>query len=308
MRGPRPPLRLSPASEYSADAMAALFNRCYAGYYVSIQLDGPGFSNMLAWFDVSPEDSRVGSEGELAVACAMLAVRDRRGWIAGMGVAPEARGSGLGHAMMEAVIGRAIARGLASVDLEVLEQNEPAIRIYEALGFRDRRLVAFWGRDPAPPPPPPRRAALVVTPASVEDCLACHGALHAARPAWQCDAPSIEHAAGRLRALAVRDRGAIRAWIVYRAEAGAVRIADIAAADEPMGEPGGASAACEALLLELIAAHPAASITLLNLPAAHAAEPALTRLGFGVRLSQREMTLALAAPRGADGRAATPPA
>lgn len=52
-----------------------------------------------------------------------------------MYVRPQARGRGVGEALVAAVIGWARARGAASVHLWVTETNKPARLLYERLGF-----------------------------------------------------------------------------------------------------------------------------------------------------------------------------
>ena len=56
-------------------------------------------------------------------------------WLEDLYVADAARGSGLGRALVEAAFARARERGCARVELDVNEANEPAIALYEALGF-----------------------------------------------------------------------------------------------------------------------------------------------------------------------------
>jgi hypothetical protein len=51
---------------------------------------------------------------------------------------------------MERLIGDARARGAGRLVLEVIEQNTPAVRLYETVGFRKiRRLFGFAGPAPA---------------------------------------------------------------------------------------------------------------------------------------------------------------
>ena len=50
-------------------------------------------------------------------------------------VSDEARGTGLGRALVEAALARARERGCARVELDVNEQNEPALALYRSLGF-----------------------------------------------------------------------------------------------------------------------------------------------------------------------------
>ena len=52
-----------------------------------------------------------------------------------MWVAPEARGKGVGGALVDAVIDWARAQGLTRVRLEVVDDNAPAIALYARKGF-----------------------------------------------------------------------------------------------------------------------------------------------------------------------------
>ena len=65
----------------------------------------------------------------------------------GMWVAPEARGQGVGGALVDAVVAWARARGCARVLLDVADANPPAIRLYESRGFRPTGVT---GSLPAP--------------------------------------------------------------------------------------------------------------------------------------------------------------
>ena len=53
----------------------------------------------------------------------------------GMFVRPQARGHGVGEALIDAVLSWARAQDATSVDLWVTESNEPARRLYERRGF-----------------------------------------------------------------------------------------------------------------------------------------------------------------------------
>lgn len=56
--------------------------------------------------------------------------------VMGMYVAPEARGQGVGRALLDALLRHARANGVESLVLTVTEGNTAAQRLYEALGFR----------------------------------------------------------------------------------------------------------------------------------------------------------------------------
>ncbi|MET3473034.1 GNAT superfamily N-acetyltransferase [Novosphingobium sp. 1529] len=51
-------------------------------------------------------------------------------------VRPEARGAGLGKALLQALAGLAIARGCARLEWSVLDWNAPSIAFYRSLGAR----------------------------------------------------------------------------------------------------------------------------------------------------------------------------
>lgn len=61
-------------------------------------------------------------------------------------VAPPARGSGLGRALVGAVVGLARERGCRRVELDVNEANETALTLYRSAGF-DARDDRYGGRN-----------------------------------------------------------------------------------------------------------------------------------------------------------------
>lgn len=56
-------------------------------------------------------------------------------WLEDVFVAGSARGTGLGRALVETAVERARARGCRRIELDVQEDNEHAIRLYEKCGF-----------------------------------------------------------------------------------------------------------------------------------------------------------------------------
>ena len=142
-------MRLVPASELPVAELAELFTAGYEGYYVPVQVDEAAFAYMVETWDIDLARSRVALDGDERLGLANLAVRGDRSWIGGIGVVPAARRRGVGRALMEAVLSEAPG----GVMLEVLEQNEPAIGLYRALGFETTRLLEVWSLagDVAPP-------------------------------------------------------------------------------------------------------------------------------------------------------------
>ena len=56
-------------------------------------------------------------------------------WLEDIFVEDDARGTGLGRALMEAAFERARERGCARMELDVNEANPGALKLYESLGF-----------------------------------------------------------------------------------------------------------------------------------------------------------------------------
>ncbi len=135
---------LEPASRWSYAELAEIFNAAYEGYFTPFALDEAAFRFMSTTWDDHLDASRVALvDGEPAGIC-KLAVRGDRGWIAGIGVTTPHRGTGVGKALTRGVLEEAARLGLREVWLEVLVQNEPAIRLYEKLGFRTVRDLEGW--------------------------------------------------------------------------------------------------------------------------------------------------------------------
>lgn len=133
-------MTIVPAGGFGPARLAELFTAGYEGYYVPMHVDEATFAFMVDAWDIDLARSCVALDGDEPVGVVNLGVRGDRGWIGGLGVVQGARRRGIGRALMEAVL----AQAPPLVTLEVLEQNEPAIRLYETLGFERLRLLEVW--------------------------------------------------------------------------------------------------------------------------------------------------------------------
>lgn len=127
-------LRLS-ALQRSPMAFGSLFaeENAYSDHVFARRLEQTSGNVVFGAFD-----------GELIVGTAGMFVHERtserhRGTLCGVYVAPEARGLGLGRALVERVIAHAEAH-VVILDAKVVASNAPATRIYHALGFRQYGL------------------------------------------------------------------------------------------------------------------------------------------------------------------------
>ena len=137
-------VELRPAATLDGTALAALFTAGYEGYWFPIAFDAAAFALMAETMDVDLGLSRVAVEGSEPVGVALVARRGTEGWIGGMGVVTSHRRRGIGEATLVAALDAARAAGIERVTLEVLEQNEPARRLYERLGFEHVRDLEVW--------------------------------------------------------------------------------------------------------------------------------------------------------------------
>jgi ribosomal protein S18 acetylase RimI-like enzyme len=280
-----------PAASFSPSELVRIFNRAFAGYAIPIAQTEATLAAMIRNHDVSLADSLVLLAGDRGspVGINLLALRPPRGWIAGMGVELAWRGKGLGLVLMRATIERARARGLTLLQLEVLEHNEPARRLYRGLGFAETRtLQVFHGplaRTAAPDPPAGAEGTRAVP---VEPALARYAAWHTTPASWQREPQSLAHLAPRLRARELVVAGEPRAYALYTASSAGIALLDAAAA------PGqDAVAALCALLLAITDGMERVPLRAINIAPEDPLGEALARLGCAVMTRQIEMALAI---------------
>jgi GNAT superfamily N-acetyltransferase len=120
---------------------------------------GTQVARLLEYPRRSPNGAVLVAEGAggAVVGVACCAAFATSGWIGALGVAPEARRSGLGTALTEAAVRWLRGRGAATVLLYATEAGRP---VYERLGFvAEERAVAWRGVAGAAPPLDLRRLA-----------------------------------------------------------------------------------------------------------------------------------------------------
>jgi len=88
-------------------------------------------------------------EGGEAVGAVLVSEVEGRGDLVYLGVVPEARGRGIGGALVAQAIRDTARMGLPALAVAVDTENGPAWRLYEHMGFREirRRLVFFVPKE-----------------------------------------------------------------------------------------------------------------------------------------------------------------
>lgn len=287
-------LALVTADRLDLDALTACFNRAFEGYYVPLEQTPDTMMAMITHNQVSLADSLVALDATGAPAgIGLLASRPPRGWVAGMGLAPEWRGKGLGAAVMRALLAHARSIGLVTVQLEVLEQNAPARALYERLGFQTRRTLAIYNGSVAGETSQgeqPDEASLV--PLDPLEALAHFDDLHAVAPCWQRERESLERMAGRLRALGWLQGGTLAAYLLYaRADSG-LAVLDAGAKGATNGGEG--ATRVSDLLSALTSGQRRIAVRAINVPEGDPLGAALNAAGCPVVSRQYEMALDLA--------------
>jgi len=187
------PLRFVAAAEVSLAEYAAALTSSFRGYQFAVSMDAAGLARRVRLEQYDLENSLLAYDGAEVAGIAALAVRGFRGWVAGFAVVPEQRGRGRGRELLSALLARARAAGLGRLSLEVLARNTAARRLYEGAGMRVERDVFIMERAGG------RTGPGTLQEAAPDELLQHFARLHAVRPAWQRDLPSL--LVGKLRGL-----------------------------------------------------------------------------------------------------------
>ena len=137
------------AIEFTASQLAEAVTTCFEGYIMTFNIDGPGFERRFRPEGLDAQSSIILMDEHQPAAVCLIA---RQGWtsrVAAMAIAPANRRQGVGQHLMHLVIEEAKHRGDHRLVLEVIEQNPPAIGLYESVGMaKTRRLVGYL-REPS---------------------------------------------------------------------------------------------------------------------------------------------------------------
>lgn len=143
-------LDVKPASDYPLPDLTQLLNLSFENYLVPITFNLSQFLTMVRKDSVDLSASRVLLADEQPVGMALIARRGtlRASRLAAMGIVQSQRGKGSGFWFMEKLINEARERNDHEMVLEVIEQNEYAVRLYQKCGFQNaRRLIGLICKD-----------------------------------------------------------------------------------------------------------------------------------------------------------------
>ena len=95
---------------------------------------------------VDPELFLVGEKGGDIVASVMGGYEGHRGWINYLAVHPEHRRKGLGKKIMLEVEKRIREKGCPKINLQVRASNNDIIAFYQAIGFKNDKVIGLGKR------------------------------------------------------------------------------------------------------------------------------------------------------------------
>jgi ribosomal protein S18 acetylase RimI-like enzyme len=279
--------------------MRTTFNQAFADYFVESQLSEEQLANHLGTTAVRLELS-VGafSDGEMVglllngvdVWGGLLTAYD-----AGTGIVPAHRGRGVSGEMFRFAVPKLKESGVQRCLLEVIKENEPAIKTYRELGFATTRELQCFKRPADPFPGAGISSAgsgsgrLALRIEEVRDpAWSLWSSFWDWQPSWQNSPGSVARLAGRATVLGASHKGACVGYVAFVPAGG--RIMQIAVAPDLRRRGVGAR------LLRSVRAQVAADrdLTTINVDASAGGTLAFLRAnGFVPTIGQYEMTLAL---------------
>lgn len=281
------------AASLSLEQVTQAFNLGFTGYYLPMAQTPDGLAQMMRENDVRLDASvALAVEGELA-GIGLVGVRETRGWVAGMGVAPQWRGRGIGGRLLERLLAQMRAIGLAYAQLEVLEVNAPALALYRRMGFHaTRKLLVYHGPLRLDAASATRQSGdqSRVRGASPRLALQNFAESHAVAPAWQRERASLERVRTVLDGLGLWDDGHMRAYTLFSRQSGGYAVLDAGARST---EAQFRRDDIMRLLRKLAEPAPETTFRAINVPPGDALGAALEAFGCPVVVTQYEMTCAL---------------
>ncbi len=272
-------MRQTTISGLDLAALTAAFNQVYEGYLMQMTVSEEWMASHLFQNDIDVHHSplMLDVERDAIVGLAILGVRGDRGWVGGFGVAPDFRGRGLSHELIDQTITNARDAGVKTLVLEVLQPNTAAIRTYERAGFERTRALLIYEQS-ADTASPANTDPLYARPPA--ELLAIRSQFNAPLPTWQRAPESLNRMAG-LEGVSLDDGSA---WALVKSGGGRLRVYDVAARD---------SDAATRLLRAITGAYPNSAMVIVNEPDTSPVIPALVATGWTEAIHQWEMALPL---------------
>jgi len=121
-----------------------LLNRAFIDYEIPVEFNTVRFMSMLRFDGIDLSISRVVLHEDQPAGVGLVARRGWTGRLAAMAVVPDLRRIGAGRHLVTEILDEARSRGDRTLELEVIEDNLPAVNLYTGVGFKQiRRLTSY---------------------------------------------------------------------------------------------------------------------------------------------------------------------
>ena len=145
-------LEIIPAHDVPLAEQAKVFSQAFAGYVGgSFDMDAPGLARFILHQGADLAFSNFARTAEGLAGFAYINRTANISRVAGMGVVPEARRTGVARRLLDHLLEEARTRGDHAVLLEVIEQNPAAHALYVRQGFREIAHLLSWRRKAGTP-------------------------------------------------------------------------------------------------------------------------------------------------------------
>lgn len=268
-------------NRYTFDQLAEIYNLARVDYIVPMPMNGRRMQEYVQFYNIDLDYSFIAlNEAREPTGIGMLGVRGQRAWITRLGVIPTRRGGKVGQSLMLRLLDAARELGVQHAQLEVIEGNEPAHRLFTKLGFTEKRRLLVIRRPPSPPPA--LMDGIKESPLDAADVIA-HLDSRPPGASWIDETVSLLNAGG-LEGLRVESPYGTRGWIVYR-------LAPFQISHVVMDAPDTTTA--EALLTAMHNRHPQRDTKIENLPADHPFWSVYQSVGYVETFRRIEMHMPL---------------
>jgi len=280
-----PTIELTPTSQFTFDELVAAYNQTRVDYIVPMPMNTVRLHEYVRNYNVDLERSFVAQVGDQILGLAMLGVRPGHTWVTRLGIIPTQRRCGAGQMLMEQLIAQSRRLRVSYVTLDVIQNNEPAHRLFLKLGFHEIRELMVIRRPPGPP-----SDDVPIPPYTTQDLNHRQAAelldQRQSVPSWLTENRSLINA-GNLAALRVELDSGGRGWLVYQKTI--FQLGRLVLQTEA-GDP---HAVCLALIHALHTRNPALDTKSENLPVKDQHWPAMQELGYLESFRRIEMHLDL---------------
>ncbi|MFD2246067.1 GNAT family N-acetyltransferase [Pontibacter ruber] len=212
-------------SEKELPELHQTFLKAFADYYVPIQLTWEQFEAKIKREGVEPTFCAAAFHGDEMAGFILTGLgewlRRPTAYNGGTGVVPEHRGQNLSQRLYEFMLPKLRESGMEQCLLEVLQQNEPAKKVYTTTGFRTTRVLDCF-RTPKADVLLRNTAADVTVEKALKPDWATYTSFWDIQPSWQNTVTALRRCPAEKVVLEARLEDELVGYIIFYPSNGAV--------------------------------------------------------------------------------------